>query len=98
MASDCKVVTVRGKRRRLCWGTRKIGAHMQRVIISNKPASGGATKRKSSKRRSTKRKSTKKAGVWRTVARKNAIRKSGKFKGRLKKGCKFTKSGAKCKS
>lgn len=98
MASDCKVVKIRGRRRRLCWGNKRIGAHTQRVIISNRPASGSSkpTKRKASKRRksSAKRRTTKSGKVtYVFTSRANAVRKSGPKKGKLKKGCKFTRSG-----
>jgi hypothetical protein len=48
--SRCKVVTVCGKRRRICWG--------KKGITSNKPASGGT--RKKSTRKASKRKGAKK--------------------------------------
>jgi hypothetical protein len=49
MKGKCKIVTVCGKRRRLCFG--------KKGITSNRPASGGTKRRKSTKKRkSSKRK------------------------------------------
>ncbi|HMO94951.1 MAG TPA: hypothetical protein PKD27_02455 [Tepidiformaceae bacterium] len=44
-----------------------------------------------------KKKSKKSAGGWKRVPRSAATHSSGKKKGRLKKGCKFTKGGAMCR-
>lgn len=53
----------------------------------------GATRRKKSR----KKKAAK--GRWKRVSRKAAVRKSGKKKGKLKKGCKFVKGdGAMCRT
>lgn len=78
--SGCKIVTVCGKRRRLCWGKKG---------IKSNTAVGGSRKRKSTKRRSTKRRRTAAAkGGFKLVSKSQALRKSGKRKGTLKKGCK----------
>lgn len=83
-SAKCKLVTVCGKRRKICRDAKG-------RIKSNRPASGSASK--STKRRS----SSASKGKWVKTSRANAVRKSGKNKGRLKAGCKFTKTGAACR-
>lgn len=53
-AVDCKQVTVRGKKRKLCWGMKRIPARMALVIVSNTSPSGykKKAKKKAAKRRS----------------------------------------------
>ncbi len=108
LAGKCKIVTVHGRRRKLCWND--CGA-----IIRNTPASGGSGKGRKRKVKSTKRR--RKVGVtprkrrtstarrksstsvkrsWVVVSRSKAIYKSGPKKGRLKKGCKFAGDKALC--
>jgi hypothetical protein len=94
LAGKCKIVTIHGRRRKLCWNS--CGA-----IVRNTSTSGGTGKRAGKKRRGAvkrrrtggrRRSSTK--GEFKIVSKKLALRANG----RLKPGCRFTKNGqARCR-
>ena len=85
----CKNVTICGKKRKLCWSKKG-------KIVSNRPV--GRAAKKSTKRRKKASSRKKMTGGWKRVSRAAAVHKSGKKKGRLKKGCKFVKGdGALCR-
>ena len=90
MATKCKNVTIKGKRRKLCWGStgKKVTLN---AIISNEPASG----RRRAKKKTSTAKSRKKAakGRWVRATKSECLRKSGPKKGKMKKGCKIRKGG-----
>lgn len=84
--TTCKVISVCGKRRKVCWGPNG--------IKSNRPAGGGSTKKRKSSKKSSSKSSS---GKTYAVSRSKATYSSGKKKGRLKPGCRFVKGGgARC--
>lgn len=96
-SARCQIKVICGKTRRICRDAKG-------RIKSNTPAGGGGVsprrRRKGAAKRGTTKRRTKRAaagasrfGAWKSVSRKSAVRQSGKAKGTLKPGCKFTKGG-----
>jgi len=96
VAEKCKCVTVRGAKRKLCWGNKAIKGHVGLAITSNTSCSGG--KKKATKKASkagAKKSATKKGAGYKFASKTDALRRTstaaGK-KGTLKKGCKRVKT------
>lgn len=90
-AENCRIVTVCGKRRKICWARKRVSSgKMRTVIVSNTAASGGGGKKSGMASYTVGGRMHVGRGVGGVrVSRAQALRRDGT----LRKGCRFVKGG-----